>query len=106
LGDISSWAMPKPWWSLLYSTIVLYDIKTSVNKKLKISKGEIAEKKPRNKKGSLGWSCKPQIPILTLQPLNKIEQNMIKHYEAEILIGICGLHYHPIDPFLPCGFFQ
>jgi len=25
LGDISSWAMPKPWWSLLYSTIVLYD---------------------------------------------------------------------------------
>jgi len=25
LGDISSWATPKPWWSLLYSTIVLYD---------------------------------------------------------------------------------
>jgi len=26
LGDISSWATPKPWWSLLYSTIVLYDM--------------------------------------------------------------------------------
>jgi len=25
LGDISSRAMPKPWWSLQYSTIVLYD---------------------------------------------------------------------------------
>jgi len=25
LGDISSRATPKPWWSLLYSTIVLYD---------------------------------------------------------------------------------
>jgi len=23
--DMSSWATPKPWWSLLYSTIVLYD---------------------------------------------------------------------------------
>ena len=26
LGDILSWAMPTPLWSLLYSTIVLYDM--------------------------------------------------------------------------------
>ena len=25
LGDIFSWAMPTPLWSLLYSTIVLYE---------------------------------------------------------------------------------
>jgi len=43
----------------------------------------------------------------------------MKHYEAEMLghmsklkcwdrikIGICGLHDHPSDPFLFCGFFS
>ena len=46
----------------------------------------IADKKPSNKKGSVGWQCKLQIPILT--PIKMFTDHWVK-------IGICGLHYHP-----------
>jgi len=77
---------------------------------LKISKGySDCWKKPQNKKGLLRWSRKPKIPILTLQKLKRIEQNMMnlkcQNTRIRVKIGICGLHDHPSDPFLFRGFF-
>ena len=52
----------------------------------------ITNKKPRNKKGSLWWWCKPRIPIL-------IQWSAVirKHFNG-VKIGICGLQYHHSDP--------
>ena len=46
---------------------------------------------------AIGQYCKPQIPILTLLKM---------FMDCSVKIGICGLHYHPSDPFLFLGFFQ
>jgi len=58
-------------------------------------------------KGSLGWWCKPQIPILTLS-LDSLHALLFWDpcMSKYVKIGICGLHHHPSDPFLFHGFFS
>jgi len=96
---------------LIFCSIILWII-TSVIKNWKSQKENRDRwKKPWNKKGSLGWQCKPQIPILTLWSFKKHHEVAIQQMKHELLrvrvkMGICGLHYHPNDPFLFHGFFQ
>ena len=82
---------------------------TSVIKNWKFQKGNRDRwKNLQNKKGLLGWQCKPQIPILTDSVCTAFYPD---HFACSsicigVKIGICGLHYHPSDPFLFCSFFQ
>jgi len=54
----------------------------------------------------------PCVLILTLWSFKKHHEaaiQQLKHHEAvrvRVKIGICGLHYHPSNPFLFHGFFQ
>ena len=57
----------------------------------------IAEKSHETRRDRL------QIPILTHF---KMTEHVTKDLSQRVKIGICGLHYHPSDPFLFCGFFS
>ena len=84
----------------VFYSLIIHNVHQMDKKLKKFQRGiGIAEKNSWDR-----WGGKPQIPILTLN-LHKIFASWCSSICSGVKMGICGLHYHPSNPFLFCEFF-